>query len=285
MDKQSTTLIAVNPVHISRMMNPVFEQDVTTPIDGENLYFDDCCSKCHQHSHLDVISSTASASTPTKIHSTDTSLTNTPSTPANDTEKQERLAEMKLKFPDLFKEEIDEDDDEDVCPICLELFVDTNPAIPCECSHTFHFQCVEEWLQRSSECPVCYKKLKYDLMSSEQEVAFARRQLAYQSPQQIHAANNNNNVSRAVGRQPFDIHSYFREQNTRHAHRNNMSVQPAANYNNRRSSVSPQTTQQNQRPRSRNILGKLFDKLISSFPTVSSNQSTNNRRRSQILYR
>jgi hypothetical protein len=231
-------------------------------------------------------------------------------------EKQKKLEEMKLKYPELFQEEITEDDDDDVCPICLELFTNENPALPCDCTHQFHFQCVEEWLQRSGECPVCYKKLKYDLMSSEEEVAYARHQLGYHSPQQIHNENNNrlNNGPPATSNVHYDLQSFFRDHAARHAasHRahlvnnNNNTIAPPPittatttsirHYNRIPSSTTTiPTPRVEQRPRSRSVFGKLFDKLnqmCSSLPsmvsqpttTVPANNASRRSRRSQTVF-
>ncbi|KAL0490018.1 E3 ubiquitin-protein ligase [Acrasis kona] len=82
-----------------------------------------------------------------------------------DKEKKKRIIEGRQKFPELFTELIDDQEDEkNLCSICLELYTTDNPAIDCDCSHQFHLQCVEEWLQRSPNCPVCWQKLKHPFM-------------------------------------------------------------------------------------------------------------------------
>lgn len=45
------------------------------------------------------------------------------------------------------------------CPICLERFTLTNPAVLVQCEHGFHLQCLESWRMRSPECPVCLRPL------------------------------------------------------------------------------------------------------------------------------
>ena len=76
-------------------------------------------------------------------------------------EKQKRIEQLKIQYPKLFEEVFEEEDEADICPICLELYTRDNPQILCKCSHGFHFQCSEEWKQRSNECPVCFRKLIY----------------------------------------------------------------------------------------------------------------------------
>lgn len=64
-------------------------------------------------------------------------------------EKIKRIEEAKKKFPELFGQGIIEEEDEnEICSICLELYTVDNPAIDCTCNHKFHLQCVEEWMQR-----------------------------------------------------------------------------------------------------------------------------------------
>lgn len=46
------------------------------------------------------------------------------------------------------------------CPICLERYTPDNPAILFKCEHSFHFQCIDDWWQRSNRCPVCDRKMK-----------------------------------------------------------------------------------------------------------------------------
>ncbi|KAL9645621.1 hypothetical protein ABK040_015837 [Willaertia magna] len=77
-------------------------------------------------------------------------------------QKKQRIEHYKKQFPTLFKENLYEEDDDKVCPICLELYTNENPEIKCKCGHSFHFQCSEEWRQRSHECPVCFNRLLYE---------------------------------------------------------------------------------------------------------------------------
>ena len=48
-----------------------------------------------------------------------------------------------------------DDDSPDACCICLEDMKkgDIVRILPCE--HMFHCGCIEEWIQRSPECPIC----------------------------------------------------------------------------------------------------------------------------------
>ncbi|XP_071703318.1 E3 ubiquitin-protein ligase At3g02290-like isoform X2 [Rutidosis leptorrhynchoides] len=48
-------------------------------------------------------------------------------------------------------------DDEDVCPICLEEYTIENPRIITKCFHHYHLGCIYEWNERSETCPFCSK--------------------------------------------------------------------------------------------------------------------------------
>ncbi len=50
--------------------------------------------------------------------------------------------------------------EEDVCPTCLEMYDEENPRVVTACGHHFHMQCVYEWLERSNTCPVCMLRLE-----------------------------------------------------------------------------------------------------------------------------
>ncbi|XAR70273.1 hypothetical protein NMG60_11027074 [Bertholletia excelsa] len=51
------------------------------------------------------------------------------------------------------------DQEEDVCPICLEEYDAENPKIITKCEHHFHLACILEWMERSEACPVCDKDM------------------------------------------------------------------------------------------------------------------------------
>ncbi|XP_059278494.1 E3 ubiquitin-protein ligase RHF2A-like isoform X1 [Lycium ferocissimum] len=48
---------------------------------------------------------------------------------------------------------------DDACSICLEAFSDSDPSTLTSCKHEFHLQCILEWHQRSSNCPMCWQPL------------------------------------------------------------------------------------------------------------------------------
>ncbi|KAL2481756.1 E3 ubiquitin-protein ligase RHF2A [Abeliophyllum distichum] len=48
---------------------------------------------------------------------------------------------------------------DDACSICLEAFSESDPSTVTSCKHKFHLQCILEWCQRSSNCPMCWQSL------------------------------------------------------------------------------------------------------------------------------
>ncbi|KAL7595908.1 E3 ubiquitin-protein ligase RHF2A [Lactuca sativa] len=57
---------------------------------------------------------------------------------------------------------------EDSCSICLEAFCDSDPGTVTSCKHEFHLQCILEWCQRSSNCPMCWQAISLkDPLSQE----------------------------------------------------------------------------------------------------------------------
>lgn len=56
-----------------------------------------------------------------------------------------------------------DDEQEDVCPTCLECYCKDNPKIATTCGHAFHLQCIVAWETRSRSrfCPICAKLMDY----------------------------------------------------------------------------------------------------------------------------
>jgi E3 ubiquitin-protein ligase RHF len=48
---------------------------------------------------------------------------------------------------------------DDACSICLEAFCESDPSALTSCKHEFHLQCILEWCQRSSQCPMCWQAI------------------------------------------------------------------------------------------------------------------------------
>ncbi|KAJ4870810.1 E3 ubiquitin-protein ligase RHF2A [Raphanus sativus] len=48
---------------------------------------------------------------------------------------------------------------DDACSICLESFCESEPSTLTSCKHEYHLQCILEWCQRSSQCPMCWQSI------------------------------------------------------------------------------------------------------------------------------
>lgn len=57
---------------------------------------------------------------------------------------------------------------DDACSICLEEFCDSDPSTMTSCKHEFHLQCILEWCQRSSQCPMCMQPISLKDPSSQE---------------------------------------------------------------------------------------------------------------------
>ncbi|KAH7365486.1 hypothetical protein KP509_18G030600 [Ceratopteris richardii] len=44
---------------------------------------------------------------------------------------------------------------EETCSICLEIPVVDDVVRRLPCMHAFHLQCIDEWLERQANCPIC----------------------------------------------------------------------------------------------------------------------------------
>lgn len=76
--------------------------------------------------------------------------------------------ESKLSSAAAFVEGGVQDACDDACSICLEAFCDNDPSTVTSCKHEYHLQCILEWCQRSSQCPMCWQPISMkDPMSQE----------------------------------------------------------------------------------------------------------------------
>ncbi|KAH0709633.1 hypothetical protein KY284_011060 [Solanum tuberosum] len=46
-------------------------------------------------------------------------------------------------------------DDNDTCSICLDDYSDGQVIGSADCQHTFHFDCISQWLMQKNSCPLC----------------------------------------------------------------------------------------------------------------------------------
>lgn len=71
-----------------------------------------------------------------------------------------RKAESHITSAAAFVEGGIQDASDDACSICLEAFCESDPSTLTSCKHEFHLQCILEWHQRSSNCPMCWQLLR-----------------------------------------------------------------------------------------------------------------------------
>ncbi|PIN00822.1 Anaphase-promoting complex (APC), subunit 11 [Handroanthus impetiginosus] len=79
-----------------------------------------------------------------------------------------KLSENSLTSAAAFVEGGIQDACDDACSICLEAFSDSDPSTVTTCKHEFHLQCILEWCQRSSQCPMCWQAISLKDPSSQE---------------------------------------------------------------------------------------------------------------------
>ncbi|PKA52289.1 E3 ubiquitin-protein ligase RHF2A [Apostasia shenzhenica] len=65
---------------------------------------------------------------------------------------------------------------DDSCSICLEAFCDSDPSTVTGCKHEFHLQCILEWCQRSSQCPMCWQPISLKDPTSQELLETVERE-------------------------------------------------------------------------------------------------------------
>ncbi|KAL3828637.1 hypothetical protein ACJIZ3_017439 [Penstemon smallii] len=82
--------------------------------------------------------------------------------------EEEKVSENHLTSAAAFVEGGIQDACDDACSICLEDFCDSDPSTLTTCKHEFHLQCILEWCQRSSQCPMCLQNISLKDPSSQE---------------------------------------------------------------------------------------------------------------------
>ncbi|KAI3443350.1 hypothetical protein Pfo_000015 [Paulownia fortunei] len=68
---------------------------------------------------------------------------------------------------------------DDACSICLEAFCDNDPSTVTICKHEFHLQCILEWCQRSSNCPMCWQSISLKDPASQELLEAVERERGF----------------------------------------------------------------------------------------------------------
>ncbi|CAN0879286.1 E3 ubiquitin-protein ligase RHF2A [Linum grandiflorum] len=83
-------------------------------------------------------------------------------------EEEGKIAAAKMTSAAAFVEGGIQDECEDSCSICLEEFSSNDPSTLTKCRHEYHLQCILEWCQRSSDCPMCLQPVRLKDPSSQE---------------------------------------------------------------------------------------------------------------------
>ncbi|KAL6842844.1 hypothetical protein ACP4OV_027157 [Aristida adscensionis] len=81
-----------------------------------------------------------------------------------------------LTSPAAFVEGGIQDACDDACSICLEAFCESDPSALTTCKHEFHLQCILEWCQRSSQCPMCWQPISMKDPTSQELLEAVERE-------------------------------------------------------------------------------------------------------------
>ncbi|KAE8660349.1 E3 ubiquitin-protein ligase RHF2A [Hibiscus syriacus] len=68
---------------------------------------------------------------------------------------------------------------DDACSICLEAFCESDPSTMTGCKHEFHLQCILEWCQRSSQCPMCWQPISLKDPTSQELLDSVEREKSF----------------------------------------------------------------------------------------------------------
>ncbi|OQR93181.1 hypothetical protein THRCLA_08521 [Thraustotheca clavata] len=98
---------------------------------------------------------------------------------------------------ELLDEYKEEDDEEEMCTVCLDSVSVQDQGFLPKCVHCFHFECIFRWAQEANRCPVCKTSFKCIMQKDEQgntikttAVAHAKQKIRADASQDI-AANRN----------------------------------------------------------------------------------------------
>lgn len=84
--------------------------------------------------------------------------------------------ESRLQSAAAFVEGGIQDSCDDSCSICLEEFSQNDPSTVTCCKHDFHLQCILEWCQRSSQCPMCWQAISLKDPTSQELLEAVERE-------------------------------------------------------------------------------------------------------------
>lgn len=83
---------------------------------------------------------------------------------------------------------VEQDAFDDACSICLEAFSYNDPSTATICRHEFHLQCILEWCQRSSNCPMCWQPIRLKDRDSQELLVAVEEERCFRSRPSRNAA-------------------------------------------------------------------------------------------------
>ncbi|EHA8586777.1 putative E3 ubiquitin-protein ligase RHF1A [Cocos nucifera] len=95
--------------------------------------------------------------------------------------------ESQLSSASAFVEGGIQDACDDACSICLEAFCNSDPSTVTGCKHEFHLQCILEWCQRSSQCPMCWQPISLKDPTSQELLEAVEQERSIRVNQSCHA--------------------------------------------------------------------------------------------------
>ncbi|XP_038705632.1 E3 ubiquitin-protein ligase RHF2A [Tripterygium wilfordii] len=90
--------------------------------------------------------------------------------------EETEISESHLSSAAAFVEGGIQDACDDACSICLEAFCESDPSTVTGCKHEFHLQCILEWCQRSSQCPMCWQPISLKDPTSQELLEAVERE-------------------------------------------------------------------------------------------------------------
>ncbi|KAA0043784.1 hypothetical protein IC582_009187 [Cucumis melo] len=90
--------------------------------------------------------------------------------------EEEKDSENRLTSAAAFVEGGIQEACDDACSICLEDFCESDPSTVTACKHEFHLQCILEWCQRSSQCPMCWQSISLKDPTSQELLEAVERE-------------------------------------------------------------------------------------------------------------
>ena len=104
----------------------------------------------------------------------------------------EKMKETKQNENNEDENEFDEEDEEHLCVICRD---DMKQCIRLSCGHEFHVECLQDWISRSKDCPLCRTTIDLKTLANEKHNTPNNNQNVRMNNQNNNATVMNNNTT------------------------------------------------------------------------------------------